>query len=70
MDDHDQERPELIQWRGILAACFIFRFDDQRQDQPRNHLLRTLEISSSIPFGGDTFIRSIIGPVFLFLTSE
>jgi hypothetical protein len=48
MYDHDRERPELIQWRGILAACFVFRFDVKGQDQPGNHLLRTSEISSSI----------------------
>jgi hypothetical protein len=29
-------RPRLIQWRGILAACIMFRCDDHLQDQAEN----------------------------------
>jgi hypothetical protein len=41
-------RPKPSQWRGILAACFMFRFDDHLLDQTGHHLLRNSEISSSV----------------------
>jgi hypothetical protein len=47
-DGRPQQRPKLSQWRGFLAACFMFHFDDPLE----KHLLRTLEAHSpSMPLG-------------------
>ena len=50
-DGRLQPRPKLSQWRGILAACFMFRSNDHLQGQTGKHLLRI--------FGDSNFVYSI-----------
>jgi hypothetical protein len=52
VDDYLRPKPKLSQWRGILAARFMFCFNAHLKDQTGNHLLGILEIlTSSIPLG-------------------
>jgi hypothetical protein len=60
MDDHgqDQDRSQG-QWRGILTACIMIRYNDHVQDQAGNQLLKNSEISSSIYSIGWRYIYSV-----------
>jgi hypothetical protein len=62
-------RPWPSQWRGILTAFIMLRFDDHIQDQAGKQLyeLRNSEIFIGC---GDKLFWSIIGPTFPFRISE